>query len=334
MGMAWSDYHGEHFAGRRVLVTGAAGFIGSHLTQALTELGAAVSALDEEPWWRAINLQQIGFERRGYIHCGTTDLEAVRAAVRGTSLVFHLADVRAISTPRWIEQYFGGVGTLNVVQAAAMHGVRRVVYASSRRIYRNDCVPPVTEEMSEADPPRGVSRQTSGYRAEKETGELLMRRFAEEGVDTVSLRFFDTFGPRQRMDSVYGSVIPHMAKPILSEQPPVIYGDGEQTRDLNFVNNAVHAALLAARHPTPLGGEAFNIGSGSAISINDVARAMAGAIGRPDCRLVHEPDCEGDQRHIYPEVRRAREVLGYRPLVEFEPGLQETLRWYLKYGFV
>jgi nucleoside-diphosphate-sugar epimerase len=169
----------------------------------------------------------------------------------------------------------------------------------------------------------------SPYAATKAAGEALMRAWSGSyGLDTAPLRYFNIFGPRQNANSAYAAVIAAFAKAVLAGKRPVIYGDGEQSRDFTFVHNAVHANLLAARRPEPIGGEVVNVGCGGRVSVNDLARQVSETLGRPDLKPVHEPERAGDLKHSFADLRRARSVLAYEPVVDFASGLRETLAWY------
>jgi UDP-glucose 4-epimerase len=148
------------------------------------------------------------------------------------------------------------------------------------------------------------------------------------GLDTAALRYFNIFGPRQNANSAYAAVIAAFAKSLAAGRRPVIYGDGEQSRDFTFVDNAVHANLLAARSPRPIGGQVINIACGRAITVNQLARLMAEQLGRPDLTPENQPPRPGDVLHSRADLSRASDLLGYRPIVDFEAGLQATVAWY------
>jgi UDP-glucose 4-epimerase len=169
----------------------------------------------------------------------------------------------------------------------------------------------------------------SPYAATKAAGEALLRAFsASYGMDTASLRYFNIFGPRQNANSAYAAVIAAFAKALLAGERPVIFGDGEQSRDFTFVHNAVHANLLAARHEGAIGGEVMNVGCGGRISVNELAQVMARMYGRPDLTPVHRPERAGDIKHSFADLARSTRTTGYRPIVDFEAGLKVTCDWY------
>jgi nucleoside-diphosphate-sugar epimerase len=251
------------------------------------------------------------------------DGDIVARCVRGAKYVFHEAALGSV--PRSVEQpvLYNDVntrGTLNVLEASRQAKVQRVVFAASSSAYGENPNPWV-ETMPVL--PR------SPYAATKVAGEALLRAYALSlGLDTCSLRYFNIFGPRQNANSAYAAVIAAFAKALLGGTNPVIYGDGEQSRDFTFVRNAVHANLLAARHPTPLEGIVLNVGCGHQISVNQLAEVMAKALGRPDLKPVHEAERAGDIKHSFADLTRSRGTLKYSPIVDFEPGLAETVEWY------
>lgn len=317
----WRKLHGDAFKGRRVLVTGGAGFIGSHLAEALVALGAEVIVIDDLSGGSRENLA--GFSPVTLVEGSIVDREVLRSVTEGCAYVFHLAALGSV--PRSVEQprLYNDVnttGTLNVLEAARAAGVKRVMFAASSSAYGLNPVPWV-ETMPVL--PR------SPYAATKVAGEALLRAYAASyGLDTAALRYFNIFGPRQNANSAYAAVIAAFAKAYLGGQRPVIYGDGEQSRDFTFVANAVHANLLAARRPEPIGGEVINVGTGGRISVNTLAEKMAKEFGRSELTPVHQPERAGDIPHSFADLSRARAILNYEAVVGFEEGLRETLGWY------
>ena len=317
----WKSLHGQHFQGVRCLVTGGAGFIGSHIAEALVAVGASVIVLDDLS----------GGSRENIAHLPTVELvegtlldkSVLGQYVRGAKYVFHEAALGSV--PRSVEQpvLYNEVntsGTLNLLEAAREAKVERVVFAASSSAYGENPNPWV-ETMPVL--PR------SPYAATKVAGEGLMRAYALSlGLDTCSLRYFNIFGPRQNANSAYAAVIAAFAKALLRGTNPVIFGDGEQSRDFTFVRNAVHANLLAARHPRPLEGTVINVGCGIQISVNQLAKLMAKSLGRPDLKPVHKGERAGDIKHSFADLSHARQTLNYSPIVDFEPGLVETMDWY------
>jgi UDP-glucose 4-epimerase len=320
----WQKLHGDHFDGQRILVTGGAGFIGSHLVEVLRELGASVIVLDDLSGGSRGNLRHI--ENVEFTEGSIVDSTVVAQCMRGCRYVFHQAALgsvpRSVREPRLYNEV-NTTGTLNVLEAARQAGVQRVLFAASSSAYGVNDVPWI--ETMQVLP-------QSPYAATKAAGEALLRAYAasyaSNGLDTVSLRYFNIFGPRQNANSAYAAVIAAFAKAILAGERPVIYGDGSQSRDFTYVHNAVHANLLAARQPARLGGDVFNVGCGGRVSVNDLARLMGEALGRPDLRPTHSPERTGDLKHSFADLRRTSEVLNYKPIVDFVTGLRDTVAWY------
>jgi nucleoside-diphosphate-sugar epimerase len=317
----WKALHGERFRGARVLVTGGAGFIGSHLSETLLKLGARVVVIDDLSGGSRENLKSFGPVE---FHQGSIlDRDLLATCTRDCKFVFHQAALGSV--PRSVEQprLYNDVnttGTLNVLEAAREAKVSRVMFAASSSAYGSNPVPWI-----ETMPPL----PKSPYAANKLAGEGLLRAWASSyPIDTVSLRYFNIFGPRQNANSAYAAVIAAFASALLQGRRPVIYGDGTQSRDFTFVANAVQANLLAAASEQPLAGEVINVGCGSRISVNELASAMAAALGHPDLMPVYEPPRAGDILHSFADLKRAGELLNYKPIVQFQPGLEQTLEWY------
>lgn len=317
----WPALHGDFFRGTRALVTGGAGFIGSHLVEALVELRASVVVLDDLSGGSRENLA--GFAPVDFVEGSVLDQQALARCTAGCRWVFHLAALGSVpgsvEKPRLYHEV-NSTGTLNVLEAARAAGVQRVMFAASSSAYGENDVPWI-ETMAPLP--------CSPYAATKLAGEGLLHAYSGSyGLDSASLRYFNIFGPRQNANSAYAAVIAAFAKAMLADRPPVIYGDGEQSRDFTFVHNAVHANLLAARCPRPIGGQAINVGCGTRITVNRLAAEMASALGKSRLQAVHQPERAGDIKHSYADLRRARQVLGYEPVVDFAPGLAVTLEWY------
>lgn len=313
------ESHRAAFVGRAVCVTGGAGFIGSHLADALVGLGARVRIVDDLANGRETNLA--GAARGAELLRGSILDEAVLArAFEGADIVFHLAALgsvpRSIEVPELYHQV-NVEGTARVLQAARRHGVRRVVYSASSSAYGNTAALPKHESIR-PDP-------RSPYAVTKLAGEHLMRAWAlSYGIETVSLRYFNIFGPRQRHDSPYAAVIPMFAERLRRGERPVIYGDGRQSRDFTFVANAVHANLLAGGLGRRLEGEVVNIACGARYSLLELLEAMGELLGvRAECDF--EPARAGDVRDSEADIRLADELLGYRVIVPFMEGLRATI---------
>ncbi|MEM8736935.1 MAG: NAD-dependent epimerase/dehydratase family protein [Planctomycetota bacterium] len=341
----WRALHQDAFEGHKALVTGAAGFIGSHLCEALTALGAEVVALDDLTGsgghWD--NLE--GFFNGTPITGSVLDRGLLASIMDGCSLVFHQAAMGSV--PRSVEmprQYHdvNTTGTLNILEAARQAGVRRVMFAASSSAYGDSPTLPKVETMPVM--PR------SPYAATKVAGEALLSAYAISyasppdpadvseaaaadppagtGLDTVSLRYFNIFGPRQNANSAYAAVIAAFAKALLHDEHPRIYGDGEQSRDFTFVHNAVHANLLAARASQRLGGSVCNVACAQRITVNQLAAAMAQELGKPHLTPHHLPERAGDVKHSLADLAHTQATLGYTPIVDFGAGLAQTLDWY------
>ena len=304
-----------------ILVTGGAGFIGSHLSEALVALGASVVVIDDLSGGDRANLASFGPVE--FVEASILDMAALARCARDCRYVFHLAALGSV--PRSVEQprLYNDVnitGTLNVLEAARQTGVRRVMFSASSSAYGDNPVPWI-----ETMPPL----PRSPYAATKLADEGLMRAYsASYSIDTASLRYFNIFGPRQNANSAYAAVIAAFAKALLAGQRPTIFGDGEQSRDFTFVHNAVHANLLAARREQPIQGEVINVGCGGSISVNQLASVMASSLGRPELKPLHQPERAGDLKHSFADLNRAKAILGYRPIVNFEAGLKATIGWY------
>lgn len=327
----WRAMHAAAFEGKQVLVTGGAGFIGSHLAEALIESGASVVVLDDLSGGDVENLagcRELGGDRLRFIEGSILDEATLAEAVRDCQWVFHQAAwgsvPQSIARPREYHAV-NATGTLNVLEAAREAGVRRVVFAASSSVYGDSPTLPKVEAMP--------MLPQSPYAANKACCEAMMRAWAcsygaSDGFDTVSLRYFNVFGPRQNANSAYAAVIAAFAKALAAGERPVIYGDGEQSRDFTFVDNAVHANLLAARSPRALKGQVMNVACGQRVTVNELASRMGRLMGQPDMAPEHQDDRAGDVKHSVAELSLAGRLIGYEPLVSFERGLIATINWY------
>jgi nucleoside-diphosphate-sugar epimerase len=317
----WRKLHGSTFEGSAVLVTGGAGFIGSHLATALNELGAKVTVLDDlSGGGNPANLpREVEFVKGSIL-----DQPLLQRCVEGRQWIFHQAALGSV--PRSIEQprlyhEVNTTGTFNVLETARAARVKRLMFAASSSAYGDSPTLPKIETMPTS--PR------SPYAASKAAGEAMLAAWAiSYPLDTVSLRYFNIFGPRQSADNAYAAVIAAFAKAILGGKRPTIYGDGEQSRDFTFVDNVVHANLLAASRPEPLKGTIINIACAGRITVNELAKAMAEGWQRPDLKPLHAPERAGDVKHSLADLGRARQILGYQPIVDFARGLETTMAWY------
>ena len=305
----------------RFLITGGAGFIGSNLAHALVARGESVRILDDFSTGRPQNLQGIeeGIE---IVRGDLRDSEAVARAVRGVEIVLHQAALNSI--PRSIKEpgptdAVNVVGTLLLLEAARAAGVRRVVYASSSSVYGDTPDLPKTEDLP--------LRPKAPYGVSKLAAELYCRVFTQVyGLETVSLRYFNVFGPRQHPDSEYAAVIPRFLRRMLAGKRPVVFGDGEQSRDFTPVADVVEANLLAAEAARGIG-DAFNVACGQASTLNQVVAWINESLGT-HLEPVYEPPRPADIRHSYASIRSAETVLGYRPSLGVREGLRRTVAWF------
>jgi nucleoside-diphosphate-sugar epimerase len=212
-------------------------------------------------------------------------------------------------------------GTLNVLEAAREAGVKRVMFAASSSAYGDSPTLPKIETMPVA--PR------SPYAATKVAGEAYLASWsASYGLDTASLRYFNIFGPRQSADNAYAAVIAAFAKALLPGKRPTIYGDGQQSRDFTFVDNAVHANLLAAASPKKIEGTVINVACGERVTVTQLAGLMAELLHKPELTPIYMEERAGDVKHSVAELSRAKEILNYTPIVNFRSGLAVTMEWY------
>lgn len=304
------------FANHTVLITGGAGFIGSHLAGRLIELGAQVRIVDDLSGGLRPNVPA----GARLIEASILDEARLREAMLGCRFVFHQAAM--VSVPESVEKPtrcadINITGTQRVLEAARDLGVHRVMFAASAAAYGGNPQLPCREDQ----PPDCWSP----YAASKVAGELLLRAFAHcYELSTVSLRYFNIFGPRQNPDSPYAAAISAFIKALTAGRQPTIFGDGLQTRDFTYIDNVVHANLLAASSPNPFRGEVINIGTARRISLLDVLEQMALALGTK-VEPKFGPPRAGDVRDSVADISRARDLLGYEPIVDFATGIRRTL---------
>ena len=318
----WNALHGSSLRDRRVLVTGGAGFIGSHLVEALLALGARVVVFDNLSAGQIANI--VTPDRVQFVQGSMLDPDAIANALHDCEIVFHLA--ARVSVPQSVtdpKAYHdvNGTGTINLLEAARKEGVRRIIYSASSSAYGDGPELPKVETMAE--------RPKSPYAAAKLVGEQYVRAYAAcYDIDAISLRYFNIFGPRQNPHSPYSGVIAAFSKMILAGQPPRITGDGSASRDFTFVHNAVHANLLAATHKDRLNGEVINIAAGERRTILELAYAMLKEFRRQDLQPVFASSRPGDVSHSLASLDRAKMLIGYKPIVGFIDGLAATCDWY------
>jgi len=309
------------FASLSVLVTGGAGFIGSHLVDELVARGARVRVLDNLATGRRENLaHHPGVE---LVEGDLRDRDACRAACSGAAYVFHLAALGSV--PRSLEDPATTIavnvgGTAELFDAARRTAARRVIFATSSSVYGDSPTLP-KREGEEGDP-------LSPYAVSKAMGEELARTLARAfGQESISLRYFNVFGPRQDPDGPYAAAVPRFFRAALDGRAPIIYGDGEQSRDFTFVADAVAANLLAAGAPAAACGRAYNVASGRAVAVNVLAariRELAGGGPVP----VHAPPRAGDVRHSLADLTAAERALGYAPRTSLDAGLRACLDYF------
>ena len=305
----------------RYLVTGGAGFIGSNTVDELVRRGHGVVVLDDLSSGKEDNLAEVR-SKITFMKGSITDIEVVQKAMVQADYVIHLA--ARTSVPRSVKDpvdtnRINVDGTLNVLVAARDNKVKRVVFAASSSAYGDTPTLPKSEDMQPVP--------ISPYGVSKYVGELYAQTFGRcYGLENVCLRYFNIFGPRQDPDSPYSGVLSRFSTAFLDATTPVVFGDGEQTRDFTFVDNAVQANILACEAPSA-SGRTFNIGTGHAVSLNQVLQMLQKVSGKT-LETKYEPSREGDIRDSLADIRLAKEFLGYEPTVMFEEGLERTYAWY------
>jgi UDP-glucose 4-epimerase len=300
------------------LITGGAGFIGSHLGASLLQRGDRVRILDNFSTGRRENLAALPDAQ--VVEGDIRSYHVVREAVAGVDFVLHQAALPSV--PRSVQDPITSndvnvSGTLNVLAAARDAGVRRFVYASSSSVYGANPALPKRETMA--------TSPLSPYAVGKLAGENYCRAFAQVyGFETVMLRYFNVFGPRQSARSEYAAVIPRFVQALADGRAPVVFGDGTQTRDFTYIENVVAANLAACERAEGVIGQAFNVATGSAVSILDLVRAL-GEVMRTPVEPTFQPARKGDVPHSYADIGAARAGLGYEPRVGFLEGLRRTV---------
>lgn len=305
------------------LITGIGGFIGSTIARALLARGCQVRGIDNFSTGKRENVAEI-FDRIQFREADILDPNAMREVCRGVDFVFHEAAIPSV--PKSVQDPLGSNqanidGTVNVLIAARDAKVRRVIYAGSSSAYGDTPTLPKHEEMK-PDP-------ISPYAVAKLASEHYMTSFYRcYGLETVSLRYFNIFGPRQDPSSPYSGVLAKFITLMLKGQQPTIFGDGKQSRDFTYVENAVAANLLACDAPTAqVAGKVFNVATARRVTLNEtfqILRKITGYSGEPK----YGPEREGDIKHSFADISRAGTALGYKPAVDFEEGLRRTVEWY------
>jgi UDP-glucose 4-epimerase len=309
----------------RVLVTGGAGFIGSHLVRACLDAGEEVRVLDDFSTGKRANLAGLHRDVE-LVEASLVDRHALERGARGCEIVYHQAAIASV--PRSVADPVGtdlvnATGTLHALEAARRAGVRRFVFAGSTAVYGDGEALPNHEDMPPS--PR------SPYALQKLAGELYCEQFARlYGFETIALRYFNVFGPRQDPRSMYAGVIPLFVEALRRGERPRIYGDGQQSRDFVYVGDVVAANRAAARAPADAAGKALNVGRGVRVSLLELLESIALALGVPRPEPLFEPARAGDVRHSEADVSRAKLLLGWEPSTSLEAGLRETVRWYVE----
>lgn len=304
------------------VVTGGAGFIGSHIAGALASRGARVRVLDDLSTGHRENLEEIGGDI-DFVQGSVADEQLVSKALENVELIFHEAAIpsvpRSVEAPR--NTHIASVdGTFSLLLAAKEAGVRRVVYAASSSAYGDQPTLPKVEQMA-PDP-------LSPYAVAKLVGEYYCRVFTRVyGLETVSLRYFNVFGPRQDPGSQYSGVVSRFISALLGDERPVIYGDGEQSRDFTYIENVVAANLSAASAPKAAG-NVINVANGERITLNELLNELKQLTGRTDVVAEYRDPRVGDVRHSLADITMARELLGYESKVDLREGLKRTLDWW------
>lgn len=305
-----------------VLVTGGAGFIGSNLADLLLKNKHNVRVLDNLATGELKNLESA--KEIDLLEGSITDKDTVKKAVKGIDYVFHMA--AQVSVPLSIEnplltENVNVNGTLNLLEASKNAGVRRLVFSSSCAVYGEAAAGAIREDTNK--------NPLSPYAVSKLAAENQCLSFSRlAGLETICLRYFNVYGPRQSPDSQYAAVIPKFITLLLGKRQPVIFGDGGQSRDFVFVSDVVHANLLAMR-TRKASGEVFNIGSGTASTINELAREISSIIG-VDIKPKYAKPRAGEIRHSLADISKAKKILGYKPKYNLEKGLKETIDWFSK----
>jgi UDP-glucose 4-epimerase len=310
----------------KYLITGVAGFIGSSLARAVLAQGDDVRGIDNLATGKLENLDEIR-SRVDFRQADILDLAAVKEACAGVDFVLHQAAIPSV--PKSVIDPLGSNqanvdGTVNVLVAARDAKVKRVVYAASSSAYGDTPTLPKREDM--------IPNPISPYAVAKLASEYYMTSFYRcYGLETVSLRYFNIFGPRQDPTSQYSGVLAKFIRQMLSGESPTILGDGKQSRDFTFIENAINANLLACKASSEAAGKVFNVATGRRIDLNETAEILKKLTGFKG-EIKYGPERAGDVKHSLADLSRSEKYLGYKPTVAFEDGLQRTIEWYQTQG--
>lgn len=309
------------------LVSGGAGFIGSNLCEALIDMGYTVRCLDNLSTGKYENIESLtACERFTFIKGDIRDLDTCIEATKDVDYVLNQAAwgsvPRSIEMPLLYEE-INIRGTLNMMEASRINGVKKFVYASSSSVYGNTPTLPKKEGQE--------GQVISPYALTKKVDEEYGRLYKElYGLDTYGLRYFNVFGRRQDPEGMYAAVIPKFIKQLLHGEVPTINGDGNQSRDFTYIDNVIEANLRACRASGDAAGQAFNIGAGGRLFLNDIYRHLCKALGT-DVKPNYGPERKGDVRDSNADISKARELLGYDPEFDFEKGITLAIDWYKEY---
>ncbi|GIN13542.1 epimerase [Shouchella clausii] len=306
------------------LVTGGAGFIGSNIAKALVAKGEKVKILDNFNTGKKENIAEF-IDEVDVIDGDFTNEKTVQSALKQVDIVFHQGAIPSV--PKSIQNPLGSnhanvSGTLQLLQGAVEAKVSRFIYAASSSAYGDSETLPKHEQLP--------GNPMSPYAVSKYAGELYCKVFYNlYGLETISLRYFNVFGPRQDPNSKYAAVIPSFIKAMLNDKPPTIFGDGTQSRDFTFIDNVVSANLLAANAPK-LQGESVNIGGGASIDLNSLVDEINSLLGK-HIQASYGPERPGDVKHSLADIHLAEKLIAYRPTVSFQEGLRQTVDWFKRH---
>src|SRR5438876_1936505 len=309
------------------LITGGAGFIGSHLADALIQAGTRVRIIDDLSTGHRENIEEISGDIE-FVHGSITEPKALSRALQDVELVFHEAAIpsvpRSVENPRATHESSVN-GTFSLLLAARDHKVRRMIYAASSAAYGDQPDLPKREDM--------LPSPLSPYAVAKLVCEYYCQVFSRVyGVETVSLRYFNVFGPRQDPSSEYSGVISRFISALLSGERPIIYGDGEQTRDFTYISNVVAANLAAAEAPQAVG-KVINVASGVRVSLNSLLETLKQLTSHDDVQPQYAEPRKGDVRDSLADISLARSFLGYEPQIGLKEGLKLTIEWWKQSRF-